>query len=439
MKYDSILETVGDTPLVRIAPEVHGLPNIDLYAKLEFCNPFGSLKDRAAWNMVRPGLGSAVEKGSQIVELSSGNTAKALAAIAGMHGLGFKSVTNRMKIPEIKELLLLLGAEIEELPGQSECLDPTDSEDPLTLFHRSLAEPGSAYLHTDQYYNDRNPEAHESGTGPEIVADLGGRAPDWFVAGVGTAGSSTGVARALRKHGPEVEVVGLVAEKSDFIPGIRNIDEVQEVGIFDPLTYDTIEKITSTEAIDGMLTLVRRCGILAGPTGGAAYFGAVRHLREVAPRLTGTATAVFIVCDRVESYLSYVKKRRPDLFGRQQTSASVGSLSPEDASRAAGIGVAEAQEWMAKENPLVVDMRSPYAYAALHIEGSMNIVDELFEDLVRGGLPFSKARPVLLACPVGEQSLKYAALLTRLGHPDVRSLAGGIIAWRDAGAPLVRE
>lgn len=351
MKYDSILETVGDTPLVRIAPEVHGLPDIDLYAKLEFCNPFGSLKDRAAWNMVRPGLGSAIEKGSQIVELSSGNTAKALAAIAGMHGLGFKSVTNRMKIPEIKELLLLLGAEIEELPGQSECLDPTDSEDPLTLFHRGLAEPGSAYLHTDQYYNDRNPEAHESGTGPEIVADLGGRAPDWFVAGVGTAGSSTGVARALRKHGPEVEVVGLVAEKSDFIPGIRNIDEVQEVGIFDPLTYDTIEKITSAEAIDGMLTLVRRCGILAGPTGGAAYFGAVRHLREVAPRLNGPATAVFIVCDRVESYLSYIKKRRPDLFGRQRPDTSVGSLSPEDASRAAGIGVAEAQEWIAKENP----------------------------------------------------------------------------------------
>jgi rhodanese-related sulfurtransferase len=88
---------------------------------------------------------------------------------------------------------------------------------------------------------------------------------------------------------------------------------------------------------------------------------------------------------------------------------------------------------------MVVDLRGPHAYAALHIEGSVNIVDELFDELVRGGLPFSKRTPVLLACPVGERSLRYAALLTRMGHPDVRSLAGGIVAWRDAGAPLVRE
>ncbi|MFH8755988.1 pyridoxal-phosphate dependent enzyme [Streptomyces atroolivaceus] len=439
MRFESIIETVGDTPLVRIAPHVHGLQNIDLYAKLEFCNPFGSLKDRAAWNMVRPGLSAAVERGSQIVELSSGNTAKALAAIAGMHGIGFKSVTNRMKIPEMREMLLLLGAEIEELPGQSECLDPTNPEDPLTLFHRSLDEPGNTYLHTDQYYNARNAEAHETGTGPEIVADLDGRAPDWFISGVGTAGSSTGVARALRDRNPKVGVVGLVADKSDFIPGIRNIDEVQEVGIFDPLTYDTIEKVTSAEAIDGLLTLVRRCGILAGPTGGAAYSGAVRYLRDIGPQLTEPATAVFIVCDRVESYLSYIRKRRPELLGLRPRNDSAGSVTSEELSGTAAVGVAEAREWMAKERPLVVDMRSPYAYAALHIEGSINIVDELFADLVRGGLPFSKARPVLLACPVGEQSLRYAALLTRMGHPDVRSLDGGIIAWRDAGAPLVRE
>ncbi|MFB6591756.1 pyridoxal-phosphate dependent enzyme [Streptomyces diastaticus] len=440
MRYDSIIETIGDTPLVRIAPQVHNIPNMDLYAKLESFNPFGSLKDRAAWNMVRPGLQEAVEQESQIVELSSGNTAKALAAIAGIHGVGFKSVTNRMKIPEIKELLLLLGAEIQELPGRTECLDPTDSEDPLTLFHRSLHEPGSTHLHTDQYFNERNPEAHEHGTGPEIIKDLDGRAPDWFISGVGTAGSSTGVARALRERDPKVSVVGLVAEKSDFIPGIRNIDEVQEVGIFDPDTYGTIEKVSSDEAIDGMLQLIRRCGILAGPTGGAAYFGAVRHLREIGPRLTEPATAVFLVCDRVESYLSYIRKRRPELLGRRPANAPAPDVAPAaDAGEATTISVADSRTWISECRPVIVDMRSPYAYAALHIEGSLNIVDELFEELVRAGLPFSKAQPVLLACPVGEKSLKYAARLTRMGHPDVRSLEGGIIAWRDAGAPLVRE
>ncbi|MBX7554852.1 pyridoxal-phosphate dependent enzyme [Streptomyces sp. NPDC048665] len=439
MRYDSVTEAIGNTPLVRIDPAVHGLRNIDLYAKLELLNPFGSVKDRAAWNMARPHLAAATERGSQVVELSSGNTAKALAVIAGMHGLTFKSVTNRMRVPEIKDLLLLLGAEIEELPGQSECLDPTATDDPLTLFHRTLSEPGSAYLHTDQYFNPRNTEAHLTGTGPEIVKDLDGRAPDWFVACVGTAGSSTGVARVLREHDPAVRVVGLVAAKSDFVPGIRTIDEAHEVGLFDPGTYDTIEAVGSDDAIEGMLTLNRRCGILAGPTGGAAYFGAVRQLATVDAALTERQSAVFIVCDRVESYLSYIRKRRPDLFGRPRRPDSPADLSEAEIRAAPVIGVADAQAWLATGSPLVVDLRSPYAYAALHIDGSVNIVDELFEELLHGGLPFSRTRPVLLACPVGEKSARYAALLTRMGHPDVRSLAGGVIAWRDAGAPLVRD
>ncbi|KPC59237.1 pyridoxal-phosphate dependent enzyme [Streptomyces chattanoogensis] len=439
MRYDSITDAIGNTPLIRIDPAVHGLRNIDLYAKLEMLNPFGSVKDRAAWNMARPGLPGARERGETLVELSSGNTAKALAVIAGMHDLSFKSVTNRMRVPEIKELLLLLGAEIEELPGRTECLDPTDTDDPLTRFHQELTRPGSAHLHTDQYFNALNTEAHETGTGPEILADLDGRAPDWFIACVGTAGSSTGVARVLRDHDPAVRVVGLVGQKSDFIPGIRNTDEVHEVGLFDPATYDTIEPVGSGEAIDGMLTLVRRCGILAGPTGGAAYFGTVRHLRPLDTELTGRKTAVFIVCDRMESYLSYVRDRRPELLGRPPLMNSVATLTDAEVRAADIIDTADAQKWIAAERPLVIDLRSPFAYAALHIEGSVNIVDELFDELLRGGLPFSKRQPVLLACPVGEKSARYAALLTRMGHPDVRSLAGGIIAWRDAGATLVRD
>ncbi|MDQ0389760.1 cysteine synthase/rhodanese-related sulfurtransferase [Streptomyces sp. DSM 42143] len=445
MRYDSITDAIGNTPLVRIDPAVHGLRNIDLYAKLEMLNPFGSVKDRPAWHMARPHLESAAEGEGTVVELSSGNTAKALALLAGMHGLKFKSVTNRMRVPEIKELLLLLGAEIEELPGRSECLDPTDTDDPLTHFHQALTEPGSTYLHTDQYFNPRNVEAHAAGTGPEIVKDLDGRAPDWFVACVGTAGSSTGVARVLREHDPDVRVLGLVSHKSDFIPGIRTIDEVHQVGLFDPATYDTIESVTSGEAIDGMLTLIRRCGLLSGPTGGAAYQGAVRHLRDADEALEGTGrreTAVFIVCDRAESYLSYVRARRPELLGRTSRVPTLATLTEDDVrADARSVGVDDARRWIAEGDPrpLVVDMRSPHAYAALHIEGSVNIVDELFEELVRGGLPFSKRTPVLLACPVGEKSLRHAALLTRMGHPDVRSLAGGIVAWRDAGAPLVRE
>ena len=444
MRYDSITEAIGNTPLVRIDPSVHGLRHIDLYAKLEMLGPFGSIKDRPAWHMARPHLESAAGEGT-VVELSSGNTAKALALLAGLYGLKFKSVTNRMRVPEIKDLLLLLGAEVEELPGQSECLDPTDTEDPLTRFHQALSEPGSTYLHTDQYFNPRNVEAHATGTGPEIIKDLDGRVPDWFVTCVGTAGSSTGVASVLREHDARVGVLGLVADKSDFIPGIRTIDEVHQVGLFDPATYDSLSSVSSQEAIDGMLTLIRRCGLLSGPTGGAAYQGAVRDLASVDRELAetgGRQTAVFIVCDRAESYLSYVRERRPEVLGRTRRGYATSSLTEAEArTEAQTIDVEDAREWITQgePRPLVIDLRGPHAYAALHIEGSTNIVDEVFEDLVRAGLPFSKRTPVLLVCPVGEKSLRYAALLSRMGHPDVRSLVGGVVAWRDAGAPLVRE
>ncbi len=439
MRFESMTDAIGNTPLVRIDPAVHGLRHIDLYAKMEMLNPFGSLKDRAAWSMARPLLARAAERGETVVELSSGNTAKALAVIAGMYGLTFKSVTNRMKVPEIKDLLLVLGAEIDELPGQAECLDPTDTDDPLTRMYQRLAGTDGGYLHTDQYFNELNVEAHRTGTGPEIVKDLDGRAPDYFIACVGTAGSSTGVAAALRQHNPQVRVVGLVAHKSDFIPGIRTIDEVHEVGLFDPGVYDSVETITADDAIDGLLTLTRRCGTLAGPTGGGAYQGAVRHLRKIDAELTERRTAVFIVCDRLESYMSYLRERRPELFGRPPRRNSVRSLTDADLTGVPGVGVAEAQRWIAERRGLVVDLRSPFAYQALHIDGSVNIVDELFAELLHGGLPFGRRQPVLLVCPVGEQSARYAALLQRMGHPDVASLDGGIIAWRDAGAELVRD
>ncbi|MBT8227456.1 MAG: pyridoxal-phosphate dependent enzyme [Dactylosporangium sp.] len=438
MRYDSVLDLIGDTPLVRIDPRVHGVADTELYAKLEMCNPFGSVKDRTAWNMASPEIRSAAARGHQVVELSSGNTAKALAIIAAVHGTTFKSVTNRMRIPEVRDMLLLLGAEIEELPGQSECLDPAETEEPLARFHRALVESGTGYLHTDQYFNPRNAQAHIDGTGEEIVRDLDGRCPDLFAACVGTAGSSAGVATVLRRVDPGVEVLGLVADKSDFIPGIRTIDEVSEVGLFRPETYHRIESVTAAEAIDGMVTLIRRCGILGGPTAGAAYVGAVRRLRALAKRSPARRTGVFIVCDRVEGYLGYIRQRRPDLFGRPPTAASVETVTTADLAGARTLDVGAARSWITAAGPLVVDLRGSFAFAAGHIPGSVNLPEEIFADLVRGGMPFGSERPVLLACPVGERSARYSALLTRLGHPDIRSLDGGIVAWRDAGAPLAR-
>ncbi|MBN1172421.1 MAG: rhodanese-like domain-containing protein, partial [Micromonosporaceae bacterium] len=149
-------------------------------------------------------------------------------------------------------------------------------------------------------------------------------------------------------------------------------------------------------------------------------------------------SAVFIVCDRVESYLSYLRQRRPELFGQPAAPDTIATVTDAEVAAARSMPVVAARIWIEQANALVIDLRSAFAYAVAHIAGSVNIVEELFDDLLRGGLPVDAARPVLLACPVGEASLRYAALLTRLGHPDARSLDGGIVAWRDADAPLVR-
>jgi cysteine synthase B len=437
MKVDSITELIGGTPLLRIDPRLHGLQSWDLFAKLEMCNPFGSVKDRTAWAMLSPHLERVGSEGRTLVEFSSGNTAKALAVLAGMHGIAFRTVTNRMKVPELKAQLLLLGASIDELPGQAECLDPDDPEDPLAETWRNLEREGRSIHHTDQYFNPLNIVAHETGTGEEILADLEGRAPDVFVTGVGTAGSSTGVARVLRRAHPGVEVVGVVSASGDFIPGIRTAEELREVGLFDPATYDRLLGVTSADAIEGSMALVRAAGLLCGPTAGAAFQAALRHLGEQDQPSAIRRTAVFIVCDRLEPYVGYIRQRRPDLFGEVRRSHRVEEVGEAEAAAAPSMDVASARRWLGEADPLVIDLRGGFAFRALHIPGSVNIAEEVFAELCGHGLPVDPARPVLLACALGERSRRYAALLGRLQHPKTRSLEGGMLAWRDAGAPLV--
>ncbi|WP_149361454.1 pyridoxal-phosphate dependent enzyme [Lolliginicoccus suaedae] len=440
MKYDSILDVIGNTPLVRISPAVHGLAHIDLYAKLEMMNPFGSVKDRTAWGLVRSSIEDIKANGQSIVELSSGNTAKALSVIASMNGVPFRCVTNRMKVPEIKDMLALIGARIDELPGQQESFDRGCVDDPRSVIYREMAGDDSV-VHTDQYYNDDNSGIHTQDTGPEIIEDLGGAAPDYFIATVGTAGSSTGIIRALRASRPDVRAVGLVVRKPDFIPGIRTVDELQEVGLYDPAEFDVITEIGSSEALEGTAQLIRRSGILGGPTSGAAYHGALEYLREEDRKLgeagsTERRTAVFLVCDRIEPYMSYVRSRRPDLLGQPASTLGLAAVSAEDVDAVPRVGPHQIEEHRAEKHPLIVDVRARYAFGLSHLPGSINIPDDVFVENLRAGMPFGPETEVLLVCADGEISVKLAAMLVRLGHQATFVLEGGLSSARAAGAEL---
>jgi cysteine synthase B len=434
MLYRNITEVIGNTPMLELDSRVHGLKNIRLYAKLEYLNPFGSVKDRIAWGMVKDDIGAIQSGHKTLLEMSSGNTAKALVGIAGIFGVPFKTITNRIKVSEVKDILRILGAEIDELPGNSDCHDPSDPNDPLVFIQKEIAKRKEVVYFTSQYDNQKNIQTHEATTGKEILNDL--PQVDYLIGGIGTSGSTRGTAQTIRAAHPSLKTVGVIAATRDYIPGIRNKDEVLEVGLFEPGFYDHLEEVDSKEAVDGMLELNRRYGVFGGPTSGAAYAVALRYLKSIDKQVPEGSTAVFIACDRMEWYVSYIKARRPALFGvkngqseetiSESELSEVPSLSPEETCMALS------------EAALCVDTRTPLAFRVGHIPGSLNFPEVSFTQLVSNGHPFAKDQRVIIACPTGEKSCWFAASLRKRGWKNVSSLGGGIMAWRDASLPLER-
>jgi len=433
MKYQHITELIGNTPLLKIDPAVHGLKNIELYAKLEFYNPFGSLKDRIGWAMIKDDLQSIIDKKQTILESSSGNTAKALQAIASVYGIPFKTITNRIKVQEVKSILQIMGADIEQMPGKSECPDPTDPNDPLTHIDTIVRQEKDKYYYTTQYTNEKNIEIHFETTGKEIVDDLG--RVDYFFGGLGTTGSTRGTAQYIKRNNPDLVSVGIVSSVDDYIPGIRTITEMWEVGLFEKDFYAAIEEIHSITAIDAMLTLIRKCGILAGPTSGASYEGTIQYLKTIDDTLKEKKTAVFIVCDRFEYYISYIKERKPELFGEKVRADSLSQLKESDWKDVPSIKIGSAEAWVTIHKPIIIDIRSNLAFRTSHIANSLNIPQEQLTKMIDGAMPFSKGQTILFICPVGEQSKRFAMNLKNKGY-DAYTLESGIVGWRDAGLTL---
>ena len=438
MLVTSVSELIGKTPLLRVDKEVHGLTNIDLFLKLELANPFGSVKDRAVRGMVSGRLAAIRRAGQTIMEASSGNTAKALGAFCAMNGVPFRVVTNRIQVKEVKQILQLLGVEVLELPGSSSCPDPNDPNNPVAEIERQMASAPGRYFHTSQYTNELNTEAHRSGTGPEIAADVGGPV-HYFIAGLGTTGSSRGTSEYLGSINPSLDVVGVIAKKGQIVPGIRNGDEMHEVGLFRKDVYSHIVEVDTNDAIDGVLTLCRSLGVLAGPTSGAAFTAALRYLAPIDSVLTEKRNAVVIVCDRVEWYLSYLQRYRPELFGLAVRKNTPRFMSEEACNEAPQRTVAQAKEWLAASEPcLVVDLRGGIAYKAGHIPGAVNYPTEKLDEVCEFCSPFPRTHRLLLVCPRGEQSRSFAAYFSRSGLTSA-SLTGGFEAWQKAGEPIEKS
>ena len=236
------------------------------------------MKDRIAWGMIRGDLGEITRRGQTLIEASSGNTAKALQVLAAMHGLRLRVLTNRAKVPEVRDMLELLGGDLEEMPGLSECPDPTVPNDVFSTIQALMAQHPGEFYHTAQYTNPANVRTHHDTTGREIADDLG--AVDVLFGGLGTTGSTRGAATFLQVANPQLQTIGIVSTKEDFIPGIRSEAELWDVGLFEPAFYTEIIPVRAADAIDAALDLARQHGVLAGPTTGATYWAAQQYLRR---------------------------------------------------------------------------------------------------------------------------------------------------------------
>jgi len=292
-RFDSILDTVGNTPLVEIA-RLSPHPSVRLFAKLEALNPTGSVKDRAAKYLIddleRSGRLTA---GSVLLEPTSGNTGIALAMIARRKGYRIVLVMPDNVTSERRQMAELFGAEIVDSPGEQ------GSNGAIALA-RSMAAADPRYVMPDQYSNTANPQAHYETTGPEILADCPEIAA--FVAGLGTGGTLMGVGRYLREHRPGVRTYAAEPMPGENVQGLRSLDEGFVPEIFDPSQIDGKYLVSNRDSIVALRELVRQEGIFAGPSSGAVLVAAARVGRDLASQ--GGGSIVALLPDGGWKYLS---------------------------------------------------------------------------------------------------------------------------------------
>ena len=271
MRYDSILDAIGNTPLIGV-PRLSPNPAVRIWAKLEGQNPTGSTKDRIALAMVEAAEAEGtLAPDKTILEPTSGNTGIALAMVARRKGYGLTVVIPDNASQERIGLLRLFGAEIVYSDGAK----GTNGSIEVA---RALANDDK-YFMPFQYGNPANPAAHERGTAQEIIRDLPG--VTHFVAGMGTGGTLTGNGRGLHAHDPGIKVIAAEPELGDLVYGLRSLDEGFVPPIFDPAEIDRKFLVNSADSLRATRLLTEREGIFAGISSGAVIHVAQRVASEL--------------------------------------------------------------------------------------------------------------------------------------------------------------
>ena len=308
--YDSIFELLpseeNPSPMVRIN-RMNPSADFVLYAKLEWMNPFGSIKDRAAWSMLRDlERRGEIGNGRGIVEATSGNTGISLAAMARARGHHMRAVVPN-KVPlEKKVLLKIAGAELDVVNDEL-CPSPGMGEGSINLAKTHAKASRDRYVMANQYENEQNVLAHVRTTGPEIWRQTEGAITHLFLA-LGTCGTVTGTSRFLRGKKPHIKVIAVQPTEGHDVPGLRNVSELRVSKLFDASLIDEILEIDFELAYPRALELCRVEGLLAAPAAGLICEGAQRIIKR-----DKTGLGVMIFPDGVFKYTANMAKHIPEL------------------------------------------------------------------------------------------------------------------------------
>lgn len=281
---------IGNTPLVELQ-NLNPNPNVRVFCKLEGNNPGGSVKDRAAYEMISQALKRGdIKTGDKLVEATSGNTGIALAMIAQLMGVEMHLIMPDNSTEERKQSMRAYGANLILTPAEK-----------TIEYSRQLAEEMAdtgEYFTLNQFGNHDNSGAHYKTTGPEIWKDTNGEITH-FVSAMGTTGTIMGVSRYLKEKNPNVQIVGTQPTDGSSIPGIRRWSPEFLPKIFEPERVDRVVDVSQDDATQTTRRMAREEGILAGMSSGGALFAALKVASELE-----SGTIVCITCDRGDRYLS---------------------------------------------------------------------------------------------------------------------------------------
>jgi S-sulfo-L-cysteine synthase (O-acetyl-L-serine-dependent) len=289
-RFEDIRQLIGSpenpTPLVRLNRVVPA--GAECYLKLEWFNPFGSIKDRTALYLIQGLLERGQLEGKAIVEPTSGNTGIALAALAALLGVKI-TVTIPDGVPEEKQTLLrMLGAEVWPTPDDLCPINhPKDGAIALARSFVESSATASKYVMPNQYENPDNVQAHYQTTGPEIWRQTEGKVR-YFIAGYGTCGTITGVARYLKEQNKDVKIIAVEPRRGHRLPGLKNMSESKQPAILDRSLIDEVIRVEDEPAYAMTKRLFREEGLIVGPSTGAIVHAA----SEVALRLEGPGVAI---------------------------------------------------------------------------------------------------------------------------------------------------